>query len=280
MILVALPTPVQQLWDATAAFAPVAASAIAVFAGLWIAAAIARRVVTRLLGLTALNRVVSQTRVGRVLEAFKDDFTAAQAVGSAVYFAIMLLAVMAAADALGLEAVHESIGAALGYVPRLFSALLVLAVGSFLASGARRGVGAVLLEVRSPLAGPAETATEFGLLLVAGIFALGILGIDVSFVTGSLSLLIGMAAATLCFLLAWAMRSPSVEIIANYYLRRMVRVGDDVQLGDTRGTVERFTPLGVMLRDARGAQHFVPARHVLAGLTRAGSGPPRPPPGS
>ena len=168
-------------------------------------------------------------------------------------------------------------GAALGYVPRLFSALLVLAVGSFLASGARRGVGAVLLEIRSPLAGPAETATEFGLLLVAGIFALGILGIDVSFVTGSLSLLIGMAAATLCFLLAWAMRSPAVEIIANYYLRRMVRVGDDVQLGEAKGTVERFTPLGVMLRDARGTQHFVPARHVLAGLTRAGSGPPKPP---
>ena len=277
MILLALPAPVQQLWDAASAFAPVAASAIAVFAGLWIAAAVARRVVTRLLGLTALNRVVSQTRVGRVLEAFKEDFTASQAVGSAVYFAIMLLAVMAAADALGLDAVHQSIGAALGYVPRLFSALLVLAVGSFLASGARRGVGAVLLEIRSPLAGPAETATEFGLLLVAGIFALGILGIDVSFVTGSLSLLIGMAAATLCFLLAWAMRSPSVEIIANYYLRRMVRVGDDVQLGEVRGTVERFTPLGVMLRDARGSQHFVPARHVLAGLTRGGSGPPKPP---
>lgn len=277
MILLGLPAPVQQLWDAASAFAPVAASAIAVFAGLWIAAAVARRVVTRLLGLTALNRVVSQTRVGRVLEAFKEDFTPSQAVGSAVYLAIMLLAVMAAADALGLDAVHESIGAALGYVPRLFSALLVLAVGSFLASGARRGVGAVLLEIRSPLAGPAETATEFGLLLVAGIFALGILGIDVSFVTGSLSLLIGMAAATLCFLLAWAMRSPAVEIIANYYLRRMVRVGDDVQLGEVRGTVERFTPLGVMLRDARGTQHFVPARHVLAGLTRGGSGPPKPP---
>ena len=276
MILVALPAPVQQLWDAVSAFAPVAASALAVFVGLWIAAVVARRIVTRLLGLTALNRVVSQTRVGRVLEAFKEDFTAAQAVGSAVYFAIMLLAVMAAADALGMTAVHEAIGAALGYVPRLFSALLVLAVGSFLASGARRGVGAVLLEIRSPLAGPAETATEFGLLLVAAIFALGILGIDVSFVTGSLSLLIGMVAATLCFLLAWAMRSPAVEIIANYYLRRMVRVGDDVQLGDARGTIERFTPLGVMLRDGRGTQHFVPARHVLAGLTRAGSSPAKP----
>lgn len=277
MILLGLPAPVQQLWDATAAFAPAAASALAVLGGMWLAAVIARRVVGRLLRMTALDRAVTKTRVGRVLEAFKEGFTASDAVATAAYIAILLLAVMASADALGLDAVQKSLGGALVYVPRLFSALVVVAVGSFVGSAARRAVGAVLLEIRSPLAGPAETATEFGILLIAGLFALGILGIDVSFVTGSLSLLIGMGAATVCFLLAWSMRGPSVELIANYYLRRLVRVGDDVEFGDVRGTVERFAPLGVMLRDASGTQRFVPARNVLAGLSRSpGATPPSP----
>ena len=59
------------------------------------------------------------------------------------------------------------------------------------------------------------------------------------------------------------------EIIANYYLRQLVRVGDDVQLEQTRGVVERFVPLGVLLRDETGNEHFVPARHVLSGLQRS-----------
>ncbi len=273
VVLAATPAALVELWEAVTGYAPAAASAVAVLAGLWIVAIISRRVVSRLLGMTALNRLVKQSRVGGVLDAFSEGFTASEAVGSAAYFAIMLLAVMAAADALGLEAVQHSLAAALSYVPRLFSALVVVAVGSFVGSVARRGVGAVLAEIRSPLAGPAETATEFGILLVAAIFALGIVGIDVSFVTGSLSLLIGMAAATVCFLLAWAMRNPSVEIITNYYLRRMIRVGDEIEFGDVRGVVERFAPLGVMLRDAGGTQHFVPARNVLSGLTRTSGRP-------
>lgn len=270
MTLAAMPAVLSELWGSVQDFAPVGLSAIAVFGGLWLLAVIVRRVIARLLGLTALDRVIGQTRVGRVLEAFGEGITASSAIAAAAYFAVMLLAVTAAADALGLTAVQQSIAAALGYVPRVFSALLVLAIGSFVGSVARRAVGAVLLEIRSPLAQPLETATEFGILLVAGLFALGIVGIDVSFVTNSLSILIGLSAATLCFLLAWAMRSPAVEIIANYYLRRMVRVGDRVELGQVTGVVERFSPLGVVLHDSQGKQHFVPARHVLSGLTRAG----------
>lgn len=266
--------PLNQLWESTTAFAPTAASALAVFAGLWICAAIARRVVGRLLGLTALDRLVGQTRVGRVLDAFGEDFTASKAVAGAIYLALMLMAVMAAADALGLEAVQTAIAAALGFAPKLFGALVVVGAGSFVAGAARRAVGAVLLEMRSPLAGPAETATEFGILIVAGVFALGILGIDATFVTGSLGLLVGMIVATICFLAAFAMRNPSVEIVANYYLRRMVRVGDQIELGEFSGTVERFTPLGVMLRDTKQRQRFVPASALRDGLTRSdGKGP-------
>ena len=269
MTLLAMPAVLTDLWASVQDFAPVALSALAVFGGLWLVAVIVRRVIARLLGLTALDRIIGQTRVGRVLDAFGEGFTASRAIAAAVYFAVMLLAVTAAADALGLEAVQQSITAALAYVPRVFSALLVLAIGSFVGSVARRAVGAVLLEIRSPLAQPLETATEFGILLVAGLFALGIVGIDVSFVTNSLSILIGLGAATLCFLLAWAMRGPAVEIIANYYLRRMVRVGDRVELGEVTGVVERFSPLGVMVRNDAGKQSFVPARHVLSGLTRS-----------
>jgi hypothetical protein len=66
------------------------------------------------------------------------------------------------------------------------------------------------------------------------------------------------------------MRRPAEEIIANYYLRRMINPGDRINLGDVEGTVEAFTGIGVLLRDSKGAERFVPARHVLDGLTCTG----------
>jgi len=48
-------------------------------------------------------------------------------------------------------------------------------------------------------------------------------------------------------LFAWAMRRPAEEIIANYYLRRLVRIGDQVTLGNVEGTADRFAALGLVL---------------------------------
>lgn len=50
----------------------------------------------------------------------------------------------------------------------------------------------------------------------------------------------------------------------------MVAPGDRINLGEIEGTIESFTPIGVMLRDAAGNERFVPARHILDGLACSG----------
>lgn len=94
------------------------------------------------------------------------------------------------------------------------------------------------------------------------------LGVNLAFITGNLTLLLGAALVVVVFLSCWAMRHPAEELIANYYLRRMLSVGDHVQTKTHQGTVLEFVPLGLMLRDATGDEHFVPARELMAGLRR------------
>jgi hypothetical protein len=83
-------------------------------------------------------------------------------------------------------------------------------------------------------------------------------------------MIIGVGLVSIAFLFSWSMRRPAEEIIANYYLRRMVSPGDRVQLGEIEGTIESFTPIGVLLRDASGTERFVPARNILDGLACSG----------
>jgi len=173
-----------------------------------------------------------------------------------------------AAEQLGLTAVRTAISAVLAYVPRVASGLVTLAIGGYVAGAAGRAVGSTLKELKSPFAGVAHSLTESLVLLVTVTVAVNALGADLSFITSNLVLIFGVIAVTLAFLFCWSMRRPAEEVIANYYLRRIVRVGDWITLGSVEGSVEKFAALGVMLKDADGIEHFVPARHVLSGLQR------------
>lgn len=262
--------PAQAVWSAVVEHAPALLSALGLLLGMWIFARIARALITKVLGMTKLDAATEKTQLGKLLRAFGADMTMSKAIALLVYFAVLLMAFMSAADLLGLEAVSEALGAGLSYLPRLGSVLLVLGIGGYIASAARRAVGAMLKEMRSPYAGPLETVTEISILVIVVAIAVDVLGVDITFITANLSMIVGVILLTLAFLFCWSMRRPSEEIIANYYLRRMVNPGDRIELGEVDGTIESFTPIGVMIRDARGAERFVPARHVLSGLTCSG----------
>ena len=211
----------------------------------------------------------------RALSSFGEGFTPSAALAAIAYYSILLLAWAAAADIVGLTAVKAALSSVLAYVPRLASALLVLAAGGYAASAARRAVHSVMKQLKSPYGGIVEFLTEGTLLVIVVSVAVDMLGVDLSFVTANLALLVGAIVVTICFLLAWSMRRPAEEIIANYYLRRLVSVGDHLELAGAAGRVEKFAPLGVVVSEADGTQRFIPARHVLEGLRRSeGAGGP------
>jgi hypothetical protein len=263
-----LTEPLARLWAEILARAPAMGSALAVLFALWIVARIARKVSERLLRAVKVDSALENTFIGRMLAGAGDGLTPSRALASLVYAAILLLALAGASEQLGLTAVRTAISAVLAYVPRVGSGLITLAVGGYVAGAAGRAVGSTLKELKSPFAGMAQSGTETVVLLVTVTVAVDALGADLSFITSNLVLIFGVIAVTAAFLLCWSMRRPAEEVIANYYLRRMVRVGDWITLGEIQGSVEKFAALGVLLRDEAGTEHFVPARHVLNGLQR------------
>lgn len=236
--------------------------------GGWLAAKIVRAVLRRVLTALRLDRALSGTRLATVIGALGEGFGPAQLLAALAYYTVLLIALDTAAGQLGLVGIQRALSGAVSYLPKVFSALALLSVGAYVASSAKKSVGAVLRELRNPLAGLAETAAELGTLLIVTLLSLEVLGVNLAFITGNLTLLLGAALVVVVFLSCWAMRHPAEELIANYYLRRMLSVGDHVQTKTHQGTVLEFVPLGLMLRDATGDEHFVPARELMAGLRR------------
>lgn len=273
--------PVEALWRSIVDHAPALLSAFGLVLVMWLVARVLRSLVARVLGMSRLDAATEKTQIGKLLRALDPGMTLSRAIATLVYLGVLLMAFMSAADLLGLTTVREAVGSVLVYVPRLITVIFVLGLGGYIASAARRAAGAMLREMRSPYAASLETLTEVALLVITVGIAVDLLGVDVSFLTANLSMIIAVGLVSIAFLFSWSMRRPAEEIIANYYLRRMVAPGDRIHLGAIEGTIESFTPIGVLLRDATGSERFVPARHILDGMacsgrarkvTRAGEG--------
>ena len=263
--------PAEHALGTVVGVAPTVAAAIGAFLALWLLARVARLVTVRLLRLLKLDEAIEETLISRIFSSLGEDSTPSKVLGTIAYAAIVLMGAAAAADILGLPAVRGAIWAVLGYLPKLAAALAVLGVGGYVARVARRAVAGVMKELRSPFAGIAESLTEGVIMLVTVTVCVNQLGADLSFITNNLAVILGALIATAAFLFAWAMRRPAEEIIANYYLRRLVRIGDQVTLATIEGTVDRFAALGLVLKDAEGCEHFIPAHHVLDGFERTQS---------
>ncbi len=248
--------------------APSALAGVAILLVGWVAALAARAVIERVLRAVRLNEALQGTRIGALFGALGKGWTPARVVGQLAYLTLLLLTLNTAAGYWGLTGLQSALSGAVAYLPKVVSALALFAGGTYVAGIAKRSVGGVLRELRNPAAGVLEALTEGGLLLVVTLVGLDVLGVNVSFITSNLSLLLGALLIVVVFLGSWAMRAPSEQLAANYYVRRMLSVGDHVQTKTHDGTVLEFVPLGLILRDAKGDEHFVPAGELLAGLRR------------
>ncbi len=250
------------------AHAPTVLGGLAILVGGWIAALIARRVTDRLLRAVRLNRAVEGTRVGSLIGSLGKGVTASRLVGQIAYITVILLTLDTAAAHFGLTGLKSALSGVVGYLPKAAGALVIFAAGTYFGSLAKRSVGGILRELRNPAAGLLETLTEVAIILVATLVALDVLGANLTFITSNLTMLLGALLIVVVFLGCWAMRLPAEELVANYYLRRMLSVGDHVQTSRHEGTVLEFQPLGLILRDAKGDEHFVPAKNLISGLRR------------
>lgn len=264
----ALVNAVERLRDAVVQRAPSVLSGLGVLLGGWLLARLARSGVARALSSARLDSKLEGTRVHSLIAAFGKDWSASKLVAQAAYLIVVLLSVDAAAGYWGLVGVQAALSSAVAYLPKAFSALALFAGGSYLAGLAKRSVGAVLRELRNPAAGVLEALTEGGLLLVVTLVALDMLGVNLGFITSNLTLVFGAVLVVVVFLGCWAMRAPAEELVANYYLRRLLSVGDQVETKSHRGTVLEFVPLGLVLREPSGDEQFVPARELIGGLRR------------
>lgn len=185
-----------------------------------------------------------------------------------IYWLLIILFLRGAADAVGLDIVSSAIASFFGYLPNMVAALLVLILGNVVAEFAGRAVTQSAADSGVEYAPSLGRAVAAGVLFIVTIMAITQLGIDTEMIRTVV--VIGLAGSALGLALTFGLGSREISrnLMAGFYLRKLYRVGEPIEVGDVRGTLTGITPTKVLVEAEDGRMDSVPNRAVLEDRVR------------
>jgi small-conductance mechanosensitive channel len=169
-------------------------------------------------------------------------------IAQAVYYVVMLGFIIMATDALGIQAITDMVRSIVAYLPSLFSALVMLLMGLFLADGVRGILQTTLQSMGLPSAKTIAMGAFYFLFVTVAISALSQAQISTGFMAQNLTVLIG--AIALAFAIGYGLASKDLvsNYLASYYNKDKVRVGDDIEFAGVRGKVVLIDASSIILQ--------------------------------
>ncbi|MDV6879665.1 mechanosensitive ion channel [Pseudomonas aeruginosa] len=240
-------TAMNTLWGKLAGFIPNLLGALVVVLLGFVIAKLLDALLSKLLAKLGLDRGLT-----KLLARVGIQVPVSTLVGKIVYWFVLLVFLVSAAESLGLQRVSATLDVLALYLPKVFGAALVLIVGVLLAQlvnsvvrGAADGVG---LEYANGLG----RIAQWLVIIISISVAVGQLEVKtdlLNYIIAIVLITVGLAAA---LALGLGSREVAGQIIAGIYVRELYQVGQQVKVGDVEGTIEEIGTVKTILLTEEG----------------------------
>ena len=228
------------LWTKVANFIPNLFGALVVVVLGFLVAKLLDTLLSKLLAKFGLDRLMAGTGLTKLLGRGGLKVPISTLIGKIVYWFVLLIFLVSAAESLGLQRVSATLDMLALYLPKVFGAALVLLVGVLLAQlvngvvrGAAEGVGL-------DYAGSLGRVAQWLVIVISISVAISQLEVKTDLLNHVIVIVlitVGLAAA-----LAMGLGSREIagQILAGIYVREMFQVGQQVQIGEVEGQIEEI----------------------------------------
>ncbi len=183
--------PLQGMVDQVAAFIPPLLSVFVILVLGLIFTKLIHYVVVRLFKQFKINKIADRTGLSGVLKKGGIKHSFGDLVGSLVYVVLMVIFVLIAVKTAGLPGVSDYLGRIFGYVPHVFTAVLILTLGHILAKLVSTVVHMVAGMMDLPKPKLLERISRWAIIIYAVTLAIEELGYSSLFVGTPFYILVG-----------------------------------------------------------------------------------------
>ncbi len=226
---------------------PLLGAALALLIIGWLTARLAQFVIKGIFKRLGLDRLGEKAGAARLLEDLGLDTSASQLVARLVYWLVLLVFVLAAAESLGLQGISTTLHSLVGYLPNVLAAMLILLFGGLIARLVGTTLGA--LAVRSGIRGGLALGqvTRYVILVFVAVLALEQLGVETTLLVNLATVLVTAMMLALAVAFGWGSRELARNIMAGFHLRESFVVGQRLQVRGHRGQLLLIGPVKAIL---------------------------------
>lgn len=234
----------------------------------WLIARLVSRGIARLLRASRFDEFAARIGFADLLERAKVKASPATLVGRFIYYMLLLVVVITAADTVGWTAISNEISKLLSYLPQLFSALIFFVIGYYIVTFIRDLVRGAASSLGISAGRIISSVIYYLLLLIVTLTALEQAGVNTDIITSNMLVIVGsvMLAASISY--GFASRDVLTNILAGYFSRRSVRVGQLIEVDGQRGRVVRMSALSVTLQVTPTETVILPSQTLITNPIR------------
>ena len=151
---------------------------------------------------------------------------------------LILVFLIVAADILDWKIISKEIGNLLHYLPRFFSALVLLMLGFYIGNFVKKTIKRLFDSLEFGGSNIVSNLFFYVIVIFMSITALNQAGVDTTIITNNITMILGS------FLLAFALgvglgsREIVADILRAFYTRKTYVVGDKIVIGGDEGTIK------------------------------------------
>jgi len=184
-----------------------------------------------------------------------------------VYFLLIILFTQSVCRAVGLDVVSNAIGSFFGYLPNLAAAFLVLLLGMIVSQFLSRAIANSAAESGLEYGATLGRVVSALVMFVVVIMSLSQLRIDTGIIRLVVLVLLSGVSIAVALSFGLGTREVTRNIVAGFYVRRLVREGESLEIDGHRGIVAGVTPLQTLL-EQDGRTVGVPNKIFLEKVSR------------
>lgn len=251
------------MWNSVGVFIPRLFGALIVVLLGFVVAKLLDTLLSKLLAKLGLDRLMAGAGLTKLLSRVGIQVSVSTLIGKIVYWFVLLIFLVSAAESLGLERVSATLDVFALYLPKVFAAALVLLAGVLLAQlaasllrGAAEGIG---LEYASSLGRIAQAMV----IIISISVAIGQLEIKTDLLNNVIAIVLISIGLAMALAMGLGSRDIAQQILSGIYVRELYEVGQTVKVGDLEGQIEEIGTVKTLLMTEDGQMVSIANRLLL-----------------
>ncbi|MDA0376645.1 MAG: mechanosensitive ion channel [bacterium] len=234
---------------------------VVIFVG-WVVAVLIHHIVLWVLGFFAVDKLAAKTPLQGMLKGIGIHKSISDILGWLVFWMVILLTLVIAADTLHLQQVSEGLAVITNYIPQVIASLLMIIFGMLLAKFLQMLTLQTLNKMDITYKKFVGKTVQLVVLIFVFVAAIDQLGFNLHYILNGVVTIVSVGLLMIGLGSAFGARTVIDNATSCQQLKRQIHIGDEISVRDITGTVKEFTLTNIILETSDGTK-VLPASDLL-----------------